>query len=72
MKIDDFVLVAVAAVAGLAGLAYLVALMIGVIATGGMMLPALSVFGVVIGVFVVVVRQRLANSEDDKYEKIER
>ncbi len=72
MKIDDFVLIAVAAVAGLAGLVYLIALMVGVIATGGLLLPALAVFGVVVGVFVVVIRQRLANAEDDKYEKIER
>jgi hypothetical protein len=72
MKVDDFVLMAVAVVAALAGAAYLVALVVGVIATGGMLLPALAVFGVVVGVFIVVLRQRLSNAEDDKYEKIER
>ncbi len=72
MKIDDVVLVVVAALAVVGAGAYLVALLIGVIATGGMLLPVLAAFVVAIGVFVVVVRQRLSNPEDDKYEKIER
>lgn len=72
MKIDDFVLAAVAAFAALAGLAYLVALVVGVVQTGGLLLPALAVFMVVVGVVLVVIRQRLANREDDYYDKIER
>jgi len=72
MKIDDIVLYAVAALAVLGAVVYLGALVFGVIQTGGLLLPVLAVAIGVLGVFAVVVRQRLANREDDRYEKIER
>ena len=72
MKLDNIVLIAVAAIAGLMAVGYLVALILGVVATRGLMLPALVVFLGVVAVFVTIVRQRLANREDDHYEKIEK
>lgn len=72
MKIDTVVLTLVAVIAGLVLIGYFVALLVGVISTGGLLLPMLIGFVGIVSIFVVVLRQRLANSEDDHYEKIER
>ena len=72
MKIDGVVLVIVAVICGVVTAGYVVALLIGVFVSGGLLLPVLAVVVAVIAVFVVVIRQRLANREDDHYEKIER
>lgn len=72
MKIDTLVLIAVAAIAGIIAAGYFLALVTGVIVSGGLLLPVLLVFIAAIAIFVIVLRQRLASREDDYYDKIER
>lgn len=72
MKLDNIVLVICAVLAGLVVIAYGTALLIGVVQTGGLLLPILIGFLVFLAVFAMVVRQRLHNAEDDHYENIER
>lgn len=72
MKIDTLVLIAVAAIAGIIAAGYFLALVTGVIVSGGLLLPVLLVFVAAIAIFVIVLRQRLASREDDYYDKIER
>ncbi|MFK7943250.1 MAG: hypothetical protein AB8B85_10110 [Paracoccaceae bacterium] len=72
MKLDNVVLIMVAAFAALALFGYFVALVLGVVATNGLLLPGLMIFIGMIAIFAVVLRQRLKNSEDDHYENIER
>lgn len=72
MKLDTFVLALVAAVAACAGVIYIGLLLVGVVATGGWLLPVLAIVLVALGIFGVVLWQRLQNSEDDRYDKIER
>ncbi len=72
MKIDTLVLIAVAAIAGIVAAGYFLALVTGVIVSGGLLLPVLLVFIAAIAIFVIVLRQRLASREDDYYDKIER
>lgn len=72
MKIDDMVLYAVAAFAVVGVVLYLGALVVGVIHTGGILLPVLAIGVGALAVFLIVLRQRLSNPEDDHYENIER
>ena len=72
MKLDNIVLVICAVLAAFVVLGYGTALLIGVVHTGGLLLPVLIGFLVVLGIFAMVVRQRLNNAEDDHYENIER
>lgn len=72
MKIDDVVLYVIAGVAGLAALAYFAALLFGVVATRGVMLPALIAFLGVVALIYIVIRQRMSNREDDYYDTIEK
>jgi len=72
VKIDNIVLVICAIVAGVMGGVYFLGLIIGVIQTGGLLLPVLVGFVAVIVIFGVVLKQRMGNAEDDHYENIER
>lgn len=72
MKLDTIALWVIAAGAGLAALAYFIAILVGVVASGGLLLPVLAIFVAVVALFVAVLRQRLANREDDHYDRIER
>ncbi len=72
MKIDNIVLVICAVLAGVAAVVYFLGLIIGVIQTGGLLLPVLIGFVAVVVIFGVVLRQRMNSAEDDHYENIER
>ena len=65
MTIDRVALALVAALAAI----WLVAMIGGAIAMWPFGIPALIVVGVVVYLFVTVLRQRLANREDDHYER---
>lgn len=72
MKIDNIVLAICAVLAGVVAVMYFLGLIIGVIQTGGLLLPVLVGFVAVVVIFAVVLRQRMSNAEDDHYENIER
>lgn len=72
MKIDNIVLAICAILAGVTAIFYFLGLIIGVIQTGGLLLPVLVGFVAIVVIFGVVLRQRMSNAEDDHYENIER